>query len=47
MEVKQMRPKERNLVDGTTWEFLGTGWWILHAISIVGIFYFGAWFVAR
>jgi|GEM_PF-4083468 len=42
-----MRPKERNLVDGTTWEFLGTGWWILHAVSIVGIFYFGAWFAAR
>jgi hypothetical protein len=42
-----MGAKSRNIVDDTTWEFLGTGWWILHAVGIVGLIYFGAWFATR
>lgn len=42
-----MGAKERNIVDDTTWEFLGTGWWILHAIAIIGLFYLGAWYATR
>jgi len=42
-----MRAKERSIVQGTTWQFLGTGWWILHVIGIIGLFYSGAWYAAR
>ncbi|MDI6871720.1 MAG: hypothetical protein QME79_10280 [Bacillota bacterium] len=33
--------KDRNLLNGTTWEFLQTGWWVLHIIAIVGVFWLG------
>ncbi len=24
-----------------TWQFLRPGWWFLHAVSIIGLFYLG------
>jgi hypothetical protein len=33
--------KDRNALDGTTWEFLASGWWIAHVVLIVAVFYLG------
>ncbi|MDD2421964.1 MAG: hypothetical protein PHC60_02005 [Heliobacteriaceae bacterium] len=32
---------KRNSLDGTTWEFLNTGWWAWHVIAIAFTFYLG------
>lgn len=29
-------------VAGTTWAFLRPGWWILHVVAIVGVFWLGS-----
>lgn len=39
------RERSRNPVDGTTWEFLRGGWWVLHVVAIVGVYYLGRMFV--
>lgn len=31
-----------DLVAGTTWAFLRPGWWILHVVAIVGVFWLGS-----
>lgn len=31
----------KNIVDNSTWEFLGTGWWVLHVATIGLTFYLG------
>lgn len=33
--------RRRNFIDGTTFEFPGAGFWLLHIISIVCIFMWG------
>lgn len=33
--------KKRNSADGSSFEFLATGWWIWHVVAIVGVFYLG------
>lgn len=35
------RTERRNVLDGSTWEFLRSGWWIVHVIALVGVFYLG------
>jgi hypothetical protein len=37
----------RDGYDLGTWAFLRTGWWILHIIAIVGLFYLGYLYGAR
>ncbi len=32
---------KENPVDGTTWEFLKSGWWVLHIIAIGLVFWLG------
>ncbi|MCL5676790.1 MAG: hypothetical protein M1602_02750 [Firmicutes bacterium] len=39
--------KRRNPADGTTWEFLQSGWWVWHVVAIVGTFYLGHLFWPR
>lgn len=36
------RKKNRNIIDGTTWEFARPGFWILHALGAAALLYLGA-----
>jgi len=29
-----VKHRTENALDGTTWEFMGTGWWISHILAI-------------
>ncbi|ABZ83153.1 hypothetical protein HM1_0539 [Heliomicrobium modesticaldum Ice1] len=33
--------KSDNVLNGTTWEFLKTGWWVWHVFAIALVFYLG------
>jgi hypothetical protein len=33
--------KSSNVLDGSTWEFLRGGWWIVHVIALIAVFYLG------
>lgn len=39
--MDNMEGVKRNSLDGTTWEWLGAGWWVLHVVSIALVFYLG------
>lgn len=34
--------RNRNVIDGTTLEFPRTGFWLVHAVSTVGLLYLGS-----
>ncbi len=40
----EIKNKEQNMLDGTTWEFLNAGWWIFHVIAIIAAIWIGAMF---
>ncbi len=42
-----MGERVNNPVNGTTWQFLGIGWWVLHIVSILIVAYLGFLFWPR
>ena len=45
--MAEQRTRHRNVLDGTSFEFLKAGWWIWHAIAIWPIFSLGQLFWPR
>jgi len=41
----ETKERSHNVLDGTTWEFLRGGWWVLHIIAILAVFYLGRAFM--
>jgi hypothetical protein len=33
---------KKNIIDGTTWEFARTGFWLTHVVGAAGLLYLGA-----
>lgn len=42
MFMMLFRKKNRNIIDGTTWEFARPGFWALHALGAGALLYLGA-----